>query len=73
MFVTRNKGEDSFKNSLLSHVCDVMCWVRAVLDLSCGRNVLQYCCCLIAVLTAWKKFMKISHRKGIVQEFHFLK
>ena len=26
--------------------------------------MLQYCCCLIAILTAWKQFLKISHRKG---------
>ena len=34
---------------------------------SCGRTVLQYCCCLITILTAWKTFMKISHRKGRVR------
>ena len=34
-------------------------------EFSCsGRTVLQYCCCLIAILTVWKKFRKISHRKG---------
>ena len=45
------------------HVCDVMCWVKRS-ELSCGRTVLQYCCCLIAILTAWKQFLKISHREG---------
>ena len=45
---------ESFKNCLLNrHVC--------------GRTVVQYCCCLIAILTAWKKFLKISHRKGITR------
>ena len=34
----------------------------AVRAYSCGQTVLQYCRCLIAILTAWKKFMKISHR-----------
>ena len=31
------------------HVCDVMCWVKWS-ELNCGRTVLQYCCCLIAIL-----------------------
>ena len=35
-------------------------------ELRCGRTVLQYGC-LIAILTAWKTFMKISHRKGITR------
>ena len=42
-----------------NHFEVIMC-----LCFSCGRTVLQYCCCLIAILTAWKKFVKISHRKG---------
>ena len=64
MLVTRVKGGRIIKKSLLSrHVCDVMCWVKRS-ELSCGRTVLQYCCCLIAILTAWKMFMKISHWKG---------
>ena len=54
---------DWFQNSLLScHVCDDMCWVKW-LDFSCGWTVLQYCCWFV-ILTAWNKFMKISHRKG---------
>ena len=54
-------------NSLLSrHVYDVMCWVKRS-ELRCGRTVLQYCCCLIAILTAWKKIIKISHRKGSIR------
>ena len=28
------------------------------------QTILQYCCCLIAILTAWKTFLKISHREG---------
>ena len=40
-----------------------MCWVKRS-EFSCGRTVLQYCCCLIAILTAWKQFLKISHREG---------
>ena len=56
------KVNDSFKISLLSrHVCDVMCWVKRS-EFSCCRTVLQYCCCLIAILTAWKMFMEISRR-----------
>ena len=35
------------------HVYDVMCWVKRS-ELSCGQTVLQYCCCLIAISTAWK-------------------
>ena len=26
--------------------------------------MLQYCCCLIAILTAWKHFLESSHREG---------
>ena len=60
------KANDSFKNSLSSrHVCDDMCWVKWS-KLSWGRTVLQYCCCLIAILTAWKMFLKISHREGSI-------
>ena len=33
-----------------------MRWVKRS-ELSCG-------CCLIAILTAWKQFLKISHRKS---------
>ena len=40
-----------------------MCWVKRS-EFSCGRTVLQYCCCLIAILTAWKKFLKIRRQKG---------
>ena len=70
MKISHRKGSTRVKNNhnvmclLLSrHVCNVMSWVKRS-ELSCGRTVLQYCCCLIAILTAWKKFMKISHRKG---------
>ena len=37
---------------------------RIEYSLAVGRTVLQYCCCLFAILTAWKKFMKIINRKG---------
>ena len=40
-----------------------MCWVKRS-ELSCDRTLLQYCCCLIAILTAWKQSLKISHREG---------
>ena len=40
-----------------------MCWVKRP-EFSCGRTVLQYCRFLIAILTAWNTFMKVSHRKG---------
>ena len=33
-------------------------------ELSCVRTVLQYCCYLIAILTASETFLKISHWKG---------
>ena len=45
------------------HVCDVMWWVKWS-QLSCGLTVLQYCCCLIAILPAWKHFLKSSHWEG---------
>ena len=62
-FMNLQPGLTLFKNCLLSHhVCDVMCWVKwSDLELSCGRTV--YCCCLIAISTAWEKFMKISYWK----------
>ena len=41
---------------LSRHVCNVMSWVKRS-ELSCGRTVLQYCCCLIATLTAWIKLV----------------
>ena len=46
--------------------CDASCKENCLVwhGLYWGRMVLQYCCCLIAILTAWKTFMKISHRKG---------
>ena len=39
------------------------CFLNTPGNIICGRTVLQYCCCLIAILTVWKTFMKISHRK----------
>ena len=65
MLVTRIKGKwliwkQSFEQPCLwRHVLG-----KAVRAYSYGRTVLQYCCCLIVILTAWKQFLKISHRKG---------
>ena len=61
MLVTRIKSEwirmDSLRTAFWAAI---FVTVRVYL----WSNGVAYCCCQLAQLTEWKKFMKISHRKG---------